>query len=80
MTVDKRQTARARRQRQSAEDQRVVAKTVGSVGIGILCVVFGIVMLMDLPRFIHWCRCKKKKKNLRGIELKTKKWVVLGRE
>ena len=76
MIVDKRHTSRSRRQRQSAEDNRVVSKTVGSVGIGIICFVFGMVMLMDLPRFIRWyrcrCRCRCKRKISKDIPLSTR--------
>ena len=50
LTINKAETSKAKRQLTSAEDTRTSAQVVGGLGAALLSVVFGGILLCDLPR------------------------------
>ncbi|XP_060072791.1 mucin-5AC-like [Ylistrum balloti] len=53
LTVEKKDLSSWKRKLISIPDERVSAKSLGYLGAGMLAVVFGAVVLIDLPRFMN---------------------------
>ena len=65
MKVDKSTVSAATRKKKSADDKRATAIQIGSVGILILCIVFGGIIWFDISSIAAWrqvCRRKTRSK------------------
>ncbi|KAL3863846.1 hypothetical protein ACJMK2_005574 [Sinanodonta woodiana] len=51
MTVEKKETSAYIRKHVSADDKRQSAKAIGSIGIAIILIVFGVIISFDIPHF-----------------------------
>jgi hypothetical protein len=69
LTITKKEKNSYERSLNCADDPRPSAKTVGSVGVAILCVLFGLIVLADCSLFVKWF-FKRMKKNVTNINMK----------